>query len=229
VPGIELRAEQVRADRLRSGQHAEQLHKERPHQRADDGRRDKKSEGKQEVLYPDATRKAPEAKASSKLAPKLQKMMDLYQDNKEAEARATVPVIARSIAAEWERELPPTKTPRPKKKLQSFPPIPQAVPRGTKYQPSEKEWATWSALKFEIDQPTYYQYEVRAAKDGESACCRIRIVLRRGSESRVLSPSRTKGSVAAPAGYWLVTAIALDAAGNASQKALGLVVGRSSG
>lgn len=88
--------------------------------------------------------------------------------SKEAEARNAVPQIARNIAASWEREtLPPT--PRAKKKLQSFPAIPPTVPRGTKYQPSEKEWATWSAIKFEMDQPLYYQYEVRAAKDGESA------------------------------------------------------------
>lgn len=88
--------------------------------------------------------------------------------SKEAEARATVPVIARAIAADWERETMPA-TPRAKKKLRSFPPIPQIVPRAAKYQSSEKEWATWSALKFEMDQPQYYQYEVRAAKDGESA------------------------------------------------------------
>jgi hypothetical protein len=66
------------------------------------------------------------------------------------------------------------------------------------------------------------------AKDGESACCRIRIVLRRGSGRQVLAPSRTNGSVGVPAGYWLVTAIALDAAGNASQKTLGLVIGARS-
>jgi hypothetical protein len=88
--------------------------------------------------------------------------------SKEAEARNSVSFIARAIAADWEREtLPPT--PRAKRKLRSFPPIPQTVPRGTKYESSEKDWATWSALKFEIDQPQYYQYEIRAAKDGESA------------------------------------------------------------
>ncbi|HEX4514956.1 MAG TPA: hypothetical protein VH054_15530, partial [Polyangiaceae bacterium] len=91
--------------------------------------------------------------------------------SKEAEARSVVPSIARDIAASWEREeMPGAKViPRAKKKLESFPPIPQLVPRGTKYQSSEKEWATWSAIKFEMDQPQYYQYEVRAAKDGESA------------------------------------------------------------
>jgi len=91
--------------------------------------------------------------------------------SKEAEALNTVPAIARSIAASWERETLSSnlKAPIVKKKLQSFPPIPPIVPRGTKYQSSEKEWATWSTIKFEIDQPQYYQYEVRAAKDGESA------------------------------------------------------------
>jgi type IV pilus assembly protein PilA len=88
--------------------------------------------------------------------------------SKEAEARSVVPVIVRSIVADWERETLPA-TPRAKKKLQSLPPIPQTVPHGTKYVSSEKEWASWFALKFEMDQPQYYQYEVRAAKDGESA------------------------------------------------------------
>ena len=90
-------------------------------------------------------------------------------ESKEAEARSVVPVIARSIVVDWEREtLPPT--PRSKRKLQSFPPIPQTVPRGTKYVSSEKEWAPWTPLRFDMyGQPQRYQYEIRAAKDGESA------------------------------------------------------------
>lgn len=39
-------------------------------------------------LYPNAARKSPEAKSSSKAGPKLQKMMKLYNDEKAAEARA---------------------------------------------------------------------------------------------------------------------------------------------
>ena len=88
--------------------------------------------------------------------------------SKEAEARSVVPVIAQLIATDWEHETLPS-TPRSKKKLQSFPPVPPSLPRGTKYQTSEKEWAAWSPLHFTMDQPQYYQYEVRAAKDGESA------------------------------------------------------------
>ena len=65
------------------------------------------------------------------------------------------------------------------------------------------------------------------AKDGESACCRIRLQLSRGSEHRLIAPDRTKGSTIIPRGYWLVTAVARDAAGNRAEKALGLVVGRS--
>ncbi len=38
--------------------------------------------------YPDATRAAPDAKASAKVTPKLKKMMDLYDADKGAEARA---------------------------------------------------------------------------------------------------------------------------------------------
>jgi hypothetical protein len=89
--------------------------------------------------------------------------------SKEAEVRAALPAIARAIVVDWEREtLPPV--PRAKKKLRSFPPIPQTVPRGTAYTSSEKEWATWSSLRFDMyGQPQRYQYEIRAAKDGESA------------------------------------------------------------
>jgi tetratricopeptide (TPR) repeat protein len=61
---------------------------------------------KEQVLYPDATRKAPEGKASPKLSPKLQKMMDLYQDNKEAESRAAADeILANDKANAYERGL----------------------------------------------------------------------------------------------------------------------------
>ncbi len=65
------------------------------------------------------------------------------------------------------------------------------------------------------------------AKDGESACCRLRLELRRGSEQRVIALTKTKGAAAIPSGYWLVTAVARDAAGNTARNELGLVVGRS--
>jgi hypothetical protein len=63
------------------------------------------------------------------------------------------------------------------------------------------------------------------ASDPESACCRLRLQLRRGSEHRLLTLTKTKGSVAIPAGYWSVTAVARDAAGNVTRDELGLVVG----
>ena len=46
------------------------------------------------------------------------------------------------------------------------------------------------------------------AKDGESACCRVRLELQRSTEHRWLTPSQSKGSASIPPGYWLVTAIA---------------------
>ena len=65
------------------------------------------------------------------------------------------------------------------------------------------------------------------AKDAESACCRIRLDLRRGAEQHVLAFPRAKGVATIPAGYWNVTAVALDAAGNRSERNLGLVVGHA--
>ena len=65
------------------------------------------------------------------------------------------------------------------------------------------------------------------AKDGESACCSLRLELRGKSERRVIPLERTKGSARIPSGYWLVTAAARDAAGNLTRTELGLVVGRA--
>jgi hypothetical protein len=65
-------------------------------------------------------------------------------------------------------------------------------------------------------------------KDGESACCSLRLELRRSGERRVIPLERTRGSARIPAGYWLVDVVARDAAGNAARSELGLVVGRAS-
>jgi hypothetical protein len=64
------------------------------------------------------------------------------------------------------------------------------------------------------------------ARDDESACCRIRLELSRGSEHHLLAPSRAKGVAAIPSGYWHVVAVARDAAGNRSEVDVGLVVGK---
>lgn len=49
--------------------------------------------------YPEATRTAPEAKATAKVTPKLKKMMDLYDADKGAEARAIADEIIANSAA----------------------------------------------------------------------------------------------------------------------------------
>jgi hypothetical protein len=64
------------------------------------------------------------------------------------------------------------------------------------------------------------------AKDGESACCTVRLILRGAHGPRVLEPSRRNGAATIPAGYWSVTVTARDAAGNVAQHPLGLVIGR---
>ena len=51
------------------------------------------------ALYPEATRTSPETKASAKVSPKLRKMMDLYDGDKGAEARAIADEIIANPAA----------------------------------------------------------------------------------------------------------------------------------
>jgi hypothetical protein len=62
-------------------------------------------------------------------------------------------------------------------------------------------------------------------KDGESACCHLRLELRRSGEQHAIALERTKGAAAIPKGYWSVTVVARDAAGNVTRRELGLVVG----
>jgi len=64
------------------------------------------------------------------------------------------------------------------------------------------------------------------AKDGDSACCRIRVLLSRSGEHRSIALDRANGAAAIPAGYWSVTVAARDAAGNGTERPLGLVIGR---
>lgn len=90
------------------------------------------------------------------------------QAAKAAEAEAMLTDIARGYVALWERE-DAKSVPRAKKKLASFPPVPAAVPRGQKYASKPGEWSAWAPMRFEMTTPQYFQYEVKAAKDGESA------------------------------------------------------------
>ena len=91
---------------------------------------------------------------------------DYVLKSKEIEARFSVREIGRSVAEWWERE---DGTPRARKKLRSFPPVPKDVPRGVRYATTAADWAAWAPLKFEREGSQYYQYEIRAAKDGMSA------------------------------------------------------------
>ena len=63
----------------------------------------------------------------------------------------------------------PFVRPLPKRKLVSFPPVPKTVPKGVKYQSSASDWRPWAPLHFSMEVPQYYQYEIKAAKDGQSA------------------------------------------------------------
>ena len=82
-----------------------QVHAQSAQARAEQRRaaRDQKGDAKQTVKaveqYPAATRTSPEAKATAKVTPKLKKMMDLYDGDKGAEARAAADEIIANAAA----------------------------------------------------------------------------------------------------------------------------------
>jgi hypothetical protein len=86
--------------------------------------------------------------------------------SKAAEARNTVATIAKDYVIDWERE---DGKPRGKRKLVSYPAVPKTVPKGVTYATTPKDWAPWKQLRFEMSSPQRYQYEIIAAKDGESA------------------------------------------------------------
>jgi len=65
------------------------------------------------------------------------------------------------------------------------------------------------------------------SKDTESACCRVQLALSRSGEHRYVALDGAHGAVAVPAGYWDVTVVARDAAGNRSEHPLGLVIGHA--
>jgi hypothetical protein len=83
--------------------------------------------------------------------------------SKLAEARVTLANIAKSEVGAW-GDLPAAK-----RKLSSLPPVPKEVPHGMKYQSAPSEWKRWEAVKFSLQGPQYFQYEVVASKDGKRA------------------------------------------------------------
>jgi hypothetical protein len=89
-----------------------------------------------------------------------------------AEAKSTVGAISRGLAAYMEME--DVKGKRPKRFPPSAPPTPAKVPSGNKFVPDGSTWRhpTWKALRFEMDMPMYYSYEVITSKDGKTATVR---------------------------------------------------------
>jgi hypothetical protein len=83
-----------------------------------------------------------------------------------AEARSSVGQIAKGYATWYERE---DATPKARKKLFSLPPVPKTIPRGVKVQTTAADWKPWEPVRFSMEAPQFYQYEVKAAKDGNSA------------------------------------------------------------
>ncbi len=82
-----------------------------------------------------------------------------------AEARNTVSAIAKDYISSWHPEPPAPK----KTKFVSLPPVPPTVPQAMRYQSSPAEWEPWHEIRFSMTDPQFFQYEVRASKNGKTA------------------------------------------------------------
>jgi type IV pilus assembly protein PilA len=89
-----------------------------------------------------------------------------------AEAKNAVGAISRGLAVYMEREDATGK--RATRFPPSAPPTPAKVPSGTKFATDASTWShpTWKALRFEMDMPVYYSYEIVTSKDGRTATVR---------------------------------------------------------
>ena len=97
---------------------------------------------------------------------------DYIANAKVAEARNVLGRLAKEEVSWYESEqLGPNNkiVPPSKKRLFSVGPTPKTIPRGMKYQSTRDDWKPWDRLRFELDAPQYFQYEIKAAKDGKSA------------------------------------------------------------
>jgi type IV pilus assembly protein PilA len=96
--------------------------------------------------------------------------------SKSAEARNTVGAISRGLVAYMEREELGAggKTTRPKRFPASAPRTPAKVPKGVAEPVTDKTWshATWKAIKFSMEMPTRYSYEIITSGDGKTATVR---------------------------------------------------------
>jgi hypothetical protein len=92
--------------------------------------------------------------------------------SKLAEAKSTVGAVSRDLVAYMEMENVTGK--RATRFPPSAPLTPAKVPSGTKYVPDGSTWShpTWKAIRFEMDMPCYYSYEIVTSRDGKTATVR---------------------------------------------------------
>lgn len=91
---------------------------------------------------------------------------------KTSEAKNVLRCITRSLSEYMERT--DEHGNRPQQLPPSAPLTPHDIPRGKKALPDENTWShpTWVALRFEINDPVYFSYEIVTAQDGRSAVIR---------------------------------------------------------
>lgn len=84
------------------------------------------------------------------------------------QARAGLDKIAEKLAQAWDSKDP--KSPfADHAKLLSLPAVPKTVPKGERVLSPPDSWKAWSAIGWSLETMTHFQFEIIAAKDGQTA------------------------------------------------------------
>lgn len=87
------------------------------------------------------------------------------QEHRKKAVKDQLQAIADGIAKGWETKDP--KSPFAGKKCTSMPPVPKEIPRGQRVTTAEAGWKGWREVPI-VTTPSFYQYEIKAAPDGQT-------------------------------------------------------------
>ena len=88
------------------------------------------------------------------------------QEQRKQTAKDQLQTIADAIAKNWDSKEP--KNAFAGKKLVSMPPVPKEIPKGQRTTLTDADWKGWRDVPL-LSGPTFYQYEIKAAPDGQTA------------------------------------------------------------